>query len=189
MNNLSYDLNFIPFCQDHICHMYGVVYSQPDFPTYTLISTSGQIYQPPLPFLEPLSQNSSYLKISTISCSGCDYVVAIQDAVSIAISTLTWALALNRWDVLANPVKIEWINRKWLYLRYVSNNISKKELLLFAQALFPCLVRIVANAITMAYTSRVPWFLLSTNLMWLLESCHYPFLYLLLNKYDWMTSY
>jgi hypothetical protein len=57
---------------DHICHMYGVVYSQPDFPTYTLISTSGQIYQPPLPFLEPLSQTSSYLKISTISCSGCD---------------------------------------------------------------------------------------------------------------------
>uniref|UniRef100_A0A914EIG8 Uncharacterized protein n=1 Tax=Acrobeloides nanus TaxID=290746 RepID=A0A914EIG8_9BILA len=52
--------------------MYGVVYSQPDFPTYTLISTSGQIYQPPLPFLEPLSQTSSFLKISTISCSGCD---------------------------------------------------------------------------------------------------------------------
>uniref|UniRef100_A0A914E1Q7 Uncharacterized protein n=1 Tax=Acrobeloides nanus TaxID=290746 RepID=A0A914E1Q7_9BILA len=47
--------------------------------------------------------------------------------------------------------------------------------------MFPCLLRIGNNVLTLVYTSGEAWYLLVSSILWLLESCHYPFLYISLN--------
>uniref|UniRef100_A0A914DLU0 Uncharacterized protein n=1 Tax=Acrobeloides nanus TaxID=290746 RepID=A0A914DLU0_9BILA len=58
----------------------------------------------------------------------------------------------------------------------------RKELLLFVQTFFPCIMRILANEITSYYYASGNLYLIGITFCWILESCHYPFLYFLFNR-------
>jgi hypothetical protein len=54
--------------------MYGIVYQNPYFKAKSFIDNNGKEYQGPLPYLDPITTSSTYLKISSISCNGCQVI-------------------------------------------------------------------------------------------------------------------
>uniref|UniRef100_A0A914DFN0 Uncharacterized protein n=1 Tax=Acrobeloides nanus TaxID=290746 RepID=A0A914DFN0_9BILA len=76
-----------------------------------------------------------------------------------------------------------WCLTAIIYKRVVTGTkLATKERFLFVQTLTPCLVRVIANVISMVIPSSETWFLILTSALFFFETCHYPFLYLIFNK-------
>uniref|UniRef100_A0A914CH24 Uncharacterized protein n=1 Tax=Acrobeloides nanus TaxID=290746 RepID=A0A914CH24_9BILA len=188
------------------------------------------------------------------------FVIAGLNMISFGISSFTFALALNRWDVIAKPDRLRFIKGDFvslfltvltyllatgffvwqslpgwgrfmvhlntqygpyylqvreyqnlteyfiqvdieqglmvasivlyvwcitaiIYKRYTTGTkLANNEKFLFVQTLTPCIVRVIADGISMYITTSDNWFLILTSAMFFFEACHYPFLYLIFNK-------
>uniref|UniRef100_A0A914CFZ0 Uncharacterized protein n=1 Tax=Acrobeloides nanus TaxID=290746 RepID=A0A914CFZ0_9BILA len=85
--------------------------------------------------------------------------------------------------MVVSIVLYAWCLTAIIYKRVsTGTKLANHEKFLFVQTLTPCLVRVIANAISMFILSSDTWFLVLINALFFFEACHYPFLYLIFNK-------